>query len=115
MRGIGTANFALVLFFLCPTIYLWLTSVYTNTLSFPFIMGILYLGLIDKPAKRWRMAVHDVLLAVVMAVGYRVRPTTIIPIIALGLYLMVRLIAESPCFKGIRDNGNGECFGRTAA
>ena len=93
MRGIGTANFALVLFFLCPTTYLWLTSVYTNTLSFPFIMGILYLGLIDKPAKRWRMAVHDVLLAVVMAVGYRVRPTTIIPIIALGLYLTLRLIA----------------------
>lgn len=93
MRGIGTANFALVLFFLCPTTYLWLTSVYTNTLSFPFIMGVLYLGLIDKPAKRWRMAVHDVLLAVVMAVGYRVRPTTIIPIIALGLYLALRLVA----------------------
>lgn len=56
MRGIGTANFALVLFFLCPTTYLWLTSVYTNTLSFLFIMGILYLGLIDKPAKDggWR-------------------------------------------------------------
>ena len=27
MRGIGTATFALVLFFLCPTTYLWLTSV----------------------------------------------------------------------------------------
>ena len=90
MRGIGAANFALVLFIVSRTTYLWLTSVYTNTLSFPFIMSILYLGLIDKPAKRWRVAVHDVLFAV----GYRVRPTTIIPIITLGLYLTARLVAD---------------------
>lgn len=90
-KGNKVADMLLCLFMLCPTTYVWLTTVYTNTLSFPFVMLILYLclrlqgELSQKTGHRgwW------ILLGAVMAIGYWIRPTTIIPIIAVVLYFIV--------------------------
>ncbi len=93
-KGISFANVLLGLFILCPTTYVWLTTVYTNTISFPFVMAILYLCLrlhqrrenMRREYKLWAG------LGTLMAVGYWVRPTTIIPIIAVSMYFVIRFI-----------------------
>lgn len=91
-KGTKMADLVLVLFILCPTTYVWLTTVYTNTLSFPFVMLILYLclRLQNESEKRDSRKSLWALLGAVMAVGYWIRPTTIIPIIAVVLYFIVR-------------------------
>lgn len=94
IKGTALANMTLLLFLLCPTTYLWLTSVYTNTLSFPFLMTILYFGMDRKvPATRRSMVRYPV-LGVLIAVGCFVRPTTVIGVIALVLYHSVSLLRE---------------------
>ena len=85
-KGVSAANLLLCLFILCPTTYVWLTTVYTNTISFPFVMGILWLCL--KLQEESRKTGMWAALGAVMAVGYWVRPTTIIPIIAVILYFL---------------------------
>lgn len=94
-KGKKMADILLCLFMLCPTTYVWLTTVYTNTLSFPFVMGILLLCIIlqQDSGKGRRLGIWGVLGAV-MAVGYWVRPTTIIPIIAVGCYFWVTIIRD---------------------
>lgn len=101
IKGVGMANLTLLLFLLCPTTYLWLTSAYTNTLSFPFLMGILYLGLdVDQISSQKRTVARISLLGVLMVAGYFVRPTTAIAAIALVLYRAVRFCQKS------RDGGS---------
>lgn len=85
IKSVTAANMVLFFFLICPNTYLWLTSVYTNTISFPFIMGILFLGL-DMESVKLPGILKYVLLGILMVVGYFIRPTTIIPIIALVLY-----------------------------
>ena len=36
-KGAAMADLLLCLFIFCPTTYVWLTTVYTNTISFPFV------------------------------------------------------------------------------
>ena len=91
-KGVSVANLLLCLFILCPTTYVWLTTVYTNTISFPFVMGILWLCL--KLQRESRNTVMWSGLGAVMAVGYWVRPTTIIPIIAVILYFGVGILQK---------------------
>ena len=90
-KGMKMADLVLSLFILCPTTYVWLTTVYTNTLSFPFVMLILYLclRLQDEQTQENSHKGFWALLGAVMAVGYWIRPTTIIPIIAVALYFIV--------------------------
>lgn len=94
IKGIAAANMTLLLCLLCPTTYLWLTSVYTNTLSFPFIMAILYLGFTVR-----RDPVKYILLGVLAVVGYFVRPTTIIAIIAVILYRGICFFQKGFCMN----------------
>ncbi len=90
LRGVVAANVVLLLFLLCPTTYLWLTSVYTNTISFPFLAGILYLGAdVGQSPSRGRTAVKIILMGILMVVGSFVRPTTAISVVALILYRCV--------------------------
>lgn len=90
-KGVKMADLVLCLFILCPTTYVWLTTVYTNTLSFPFVMLILYLclRLQDEQTQENSHKGFWALMGAVMAVGYWIRPTTIIPIIAVALYFIV--------------------------
>ncbi len=87
IKGDVAANLVLLLFLLCPTTYLWLTSAYTNTISFPFLAGILYLGADgERASTRGRAVARIILLGILMVVGFFVRPTTAISVIALILY-----------------------------
>lgn len=82
----------LVLFLLCPTTYVWIVFTYTNTFSMPFIMGTLYFGI--KAMRKRRRRVRNIVIAAVLgAVGYQIRPSTIVPIIAviLGILFALRI------------------------
>lgn len=71
----------MVLFLLCPTTYVWLLFTYTNTFSMPFVMGILYFGI--KAMRRREHRILNIILAAILgAVGFQIRATTIIPVIA---------------------------------
>lgn len=95
IKGVVVANMTLLFFLVCPTTYLWLTSVYTNTLSFPFIMAILYWGIdIEKGRSSGKVWRRTLLLGVGAVLGCFVRPTTIIAVIALMLYSSVRFFQE---------------------
>lgn len=71
----------MVLFLLCPTTYVWLLFTYTNTFSMPFVMGVLYFGI--KAMRRRKHRIFNIILTAILgAVGYQIRATTIIPVIA---------------------------------
>lgn len=83
MWGSRKADIVLLLMALSPTTYVWLFWSYTNTFSIPFVMGILLLYLYGKDSKEnKKVALHGMCMAVVGVIGYFIRPTTIIPIIA---------------------------------
>ncbi len=91
LKGLVCANLVLVFFLLCPTTYVWLTTAYTNTFSFPFVMAILYLCLWLRGGEpNLKNIVKCILLGFAVAVGYLVRPTTILPIIAMVLFSAVK-------------------------
>ena len=95
LKGIGCANLVLIFFLLCPTTYVWLTTAYTNTFSFPFVMAILYLCLWlrgGEPNKK--NIVKCVLLGFVVVLGYFVRPTTVLPIIAMFIFSGIKFFEE---------------------
>lgn len=100
IKGAAVANMTLLFFLLCPTTYIWLTSAYTNTMSFPFLMAILYLGL-DRGK-----TVRLFLLGVLSVVGFFLRPTTAIGVIALGIYHCVRFFRERGDRMPGEDGGN---------
>lgn len=100
LRGDAFANLLMILFLLCPTTYVWLTTTYTNTLSFPFVMAILYLCLWLRGGEpNLKNITKCILLGIAMAVGYWLRPTTILPIIAMILFAAVQFFKE-PVFVG---------------
>lgn len=82
----------LLLFLLCPTTYVWIVFSYTNTFSMPFVMGTLYFGIKAMRGRKWRIG-NTVLAAVLGAVGYQIRPSTIIPVVAIviGIVLTMRI------------------------
>ena len=92
LRGnISGIKFLLIVFF-SPTTYIWIVFTYTNTFSMPFIMGLLYYGI--KAMRRYEHRMRNILIAAVLgAVGYQIRATTIIPLIAviIGILLSMRI------------------------
>lgn len=93
LKGCKVANLFLLLCVLCPTSYVWLTFVYTNTVSLPFVMGILYLFLLlQKPEFNVRQVGVCGLLGFCIVVGYKIRPTTALPVIALALFAIMKLM-----------------------
>jgi len=104
IKGMAVANMTLLLFLLCPTTYLWLTSAYTNTMSFPFLMAILYLGLDRKDSFfHGKTVARLFLLGVLAVVGFFLRPTTVIGVIALAIDYSVHSFRE----RGERGSGAG--------
>lgn len=102
LKGDAFANLLLVCFLLCPTTYVWLTTAYTNTFSFPYIMGILYLGLsLRVTSSRRKVIMQCILLGFIMAIGYWIRPTTILPIIALLLFTEVVSKKRNTMLEGV--------------
>lgn len=95
LKGIVNGNLILVFFLFSPTTYTWLTTAYTNTFSFPFVMAILYLCLWLRGGEpNGKNIVKCILLGFATVVGYFVRPTTILPIIAMFLFSGIKFFAE---------------------
>ncbi len=88
LRGNTAGIKFLFLFMISPTPYIWILYTYTNTFSMPFITGLLYYGIRAMRMDKHRMG-NIMLAAVIGAVGYQIRATTIIPLIAviLGIFL----------------------------
>lgn len=78
---------------------------YTDTLSLPFIAGALYF--IVKIIKENKKKINIILSGLLLGIGYTINPTTIIILIALGLYLIIfskyyhNLIKRFACFLAI--------------
>ena len=95
LKGDPFANLLLVCFLLCPTTYVWLTTAYTNTFSFPFVMAILYLCLWLRGGEpNVKNIIKCILLGFTMAVGYWIRPTTILPIIAMIFFAAIQFFRD---------------------
>lgn len=82
--GLCIAVKALLLCALNPVYYLMVFWVYSNTLSVPFLMGLIYIGLCIYSVKDFR--IKSALAAaggILCVLGFDLRPTTLIPVIAL--------------------------------
>lgn len=76
----------LILSALNPLNYLFIFFVYSTTLSLPFILGIVYLALIIKDRELdLKNIILCLLFGVIFALGFLLRPTEAIPLIALIL------------------------------
>lgn len=88
LRGNVSGIKFLFLFLLSPTTYMWIIYTYTNTFSMPFITGLLYYGIRAIRKKEHRMR-NIVISAAMGAIGFQIRATTIIPLIAILLGILV--------------------------
>ena len=85
--GSRRAAAGLLLIALCPTNYVFLHYVYTNTFSVPVVMGILYCGIsIDKEKKSISKFMWAVLFCALSVYGTYLRPTTVFCTIGVILY-----------------------------
>lgn len=92
VRKIRDSTTALKVLLLCtlnPVFYLMVLWVYSNTLSIPFMMAIIYLCICiyQTPSLRAKL-VYSGLLGILCALGYLIRPTVMIPVIAILICLM---------------------------
>ena len=88
IKGKNYAIKVLFLILVSPTTYFWLTFTYTNTSSMPFIMGALYFGLkIIKDNKS--KLLNTIITGILTAIGFLIRPTTVIPLIAIILFIIL--------------------------
>jgi len=78
-----------------PLYYLMIFWVYTNTWSFPFTAGVTYFGirLFYEDSRKDRI-VSSICFAFCAIVGYFIRATVVIPVIAFVLCLLVELIGK---------------------
>lgn len=92
LRGRLKAVFYLVVCALCPLSYVWAGFFYTTTCSIPCLMGILYLYLrIPKAASVWKRSLLGALAGLLLILGYKLRATTMIAGIAVGILILMKL------------------------
>ncbi len=86
-----------------PFNYLLIFWSYTLVYSLPLTILIVYLGviLLKKQLKVWQKALLCGFIMVLTVLGYYVRPTIIIPTIALFVYWLLRSKKEKPNVKGV--------------
>lgn len=82
--GIRRGAKILALCVMNPLYYILALWVYTNVISIPFTMAVIYFGIcIYQEKRRKYLVVYCILEAIVSTVGYFIRPTVVIPLIAL--------------------------------
>ena len=92
LQGRLKAVFYLVVCALCPLSYVWAGFFYTTTCSIPCLMGILYLYLrIPKAASVWKRSLLGALAGLLLILGYKLRATTMIAGIAVGILILMKL------------------------
>lgn len=88
--GNRRAAMGLFLIAMCPTNYVFLHYVYTNTFSVPIAMGLLYCGIsIEKENTGRNKFVFALLFCVLSVYGTYLRPTTIFCTVAVIVYFFV--------------------------
>lgn len=86
MKGLCAGVKALALCALNPLYYVLALWVYTNAFSIPFMMAGLYFVICAYQAERSRSrGIACILAAVSAALGYYIRPTAVIPVIAAAI------------------------------
>lgn len=98
--GIHKACSLLYVFTFSPVFYVALIWSYTNIYSIPIQMAIIYLGVLISKEKRKRIVILEtILLAFVSIVGYYIRPTTTIVLIAVVICAVLHKISVSKKVK----------------
>lgn len=95
LKGRRTGVFYLVVCVLCPLSYVWAGYFYTATLSMPCLMGILYLYLrLTKADTTLHRTLLGGLLGAILILGYKLRATAMIAMIAVVLLIIWKLFAR---------------------
>ena len=77
-----------------PLYYLLPLWAYTNAFSIPFTVAVVYFSVRLFHENNWKdRFISSAFLGICFSVGYYIRPTVLIPVIALGLCVIVELIA----------------------
>ncbi len=97
-------NFALkvlVLSVINPLNYFFIFWPYTNTFSWPFIIGIIYLALLIKDLRKidLKFIIYSVLFGLTALIGYMLRPIMIIPLTAIFITFILYLIVHKKKIK----------------
>lgn len=80
-----SAAYFMILVLISPTTYCFLTFAYTNTFSIFFMAVLLWMSLGLKKDKVGHICCYCFIMGLIGAIGYVIRPTTIIVIIAIGI------------------------------
>lgn len=94
LKGRRSGVFYLIICVLCPLSYVWAGYFYTATLSMPCLMGILYLYLrFSKADTALHRTLLGGLLGAILILGYKLRATAMIAMIAVVLLIIWKLFA----------------------
>lgn len=86
----------LVICLLNPLVYLWPGFVYTSTVSMPFIMGALLLFLeLFQEERPYRKNLLAVGLGIVLMLGFQIRATVLITLIAGIIYFVLGVLPQT--------------------
>lgn len=103
--GLTAAVKTLLLLTLNPVYYLSVFWVYSNTLSIPFMMAVIYLGICVYKANRFlSRCIYGILGGILCVLGYLIRPTAVIPVIAFAVCFA--------CFLMRKASGTHSIFNR---
>ncbi len=102
--GIRGGAKVLALCVLNPVYYILILWVYTNVISIPFMTAVIYFGIcIYQEKRRGYLAGYCIMEAVCSVVGYFIRPTVVIPLIALVICGFLSGLADrSTMYKLLR-------------
>ncbi len=91
LKGNDFALKVLVLCIMNPLNYFYIFWPYTNTFSWPFTIGIIYLALLIKDCKKvdLKFAIYSILFGLTALIGYMLRPTMVIPLTAIFVTFII--------------------------
>lgn len=85
------ATIFLILCTLNPLIYLYAPYIYTDTLSMPFLIGILYYFIsLQNEERKHMQCIYKLLIGIFIIVGVKIRATVAIIAIALFIYKLIK-------------------------
>ncbi len=101
LKGNDFALKVLVLCIINPFNYFFIFWPYTNTFSWPFVILIIYLTLLLKECKtvNLKFVIYSIIFGIVALIGYMLRPTMIISLIAIFITYIIYIILNKKKVK----------------
>ena len=91
IKGEQTAALGAIFCMCNPVLYVFLPFVYTNTISIAFTMGIFCIAiLLSQETSMTKCICYSIIEGALIAVGFQIRVTTIIPVIALTIWYILQ-------------------------